>query len=185
MTSARRRGIWGVLAGLVVLGLGVTLAAGMRSASGGTAPAGGPVTQVRDEPAPPLRGRTLTGATFDLAGLRGKVVLVNVWASWCDPCRAELPALAAAQRRWSADGLVVAGIDFRDNAESATGLLAALGVGDMPSIADPQGAAAVAWGARGVPETFLVDRTGRVRAWAQGAVDASWLEQRVPPLVTS
>jgi cytochrome c biogenesis protein CcmG, thiol:disulfide interchange protein DsbE len=184
MRRAGRRGLWGVLAGLVVIGLGITLTPGMHAASGGTGGAG-PATQARSEPAPPLSGRTLTGTTFDLAAQRGKVVLVNVWASWCDPCRAELPALAAAQRRWSADGLVVAGIDFRDNAESATGLLAELGVTDLQSVADPQGVAAVAWGARGVPETFLVDRSGTVRAWAQGAVDTAWLEQRVPPLLSS
>jgi cytochrome c biogenesis protein CcmG/thiol:disulfide interchange protein DsbE len=185
MTATRRRGLLALLAGLVVAGLGITLAAGMRSASGGTGTAAGPVTQARSQPAPPLSGRTLTGSAFDLNRLRGKVVLVNVWASWCDPCRQELPALAAAQRRWSADGLAVVGIDFRDNAEAADGLLAQLGVRDLPSVADPQGAAAVAWGARGVPETFLVDRTGTVRLWAQGAVDTGWLEQRVPPLLRS
>jgi cytochrome c biogenesis protein CcmG/thiol:disulfide interchange protein DsbE len=183
MTGGRRRGIWALLAGLVVVGLGITLAAGIRSASGDADSGRGPATQVRSEPAPPLTGTTLTGAPFDLAALRGKVVLVNVWASWCDPCRTELPALAAAQRRWSADGFVVAGIDFRDNAESADGLLADLGVHGLQSVADPQGAAAVAWGVRGVPETFLVDRSGRVRLWAQGAVDAAWLERRVPPLL--
>jgi cytochrome c biogenesis protein CcmG/thiol:disulfide interchange protein DsbE len=185
MTARRHRGILALLAGLTVIGLGVTLAAGMRSASGGSGSGAGPVTQVRSGPAPPLAGRTLTGARFDLAGLRGTVVLVNVWASWCDPCRTELPALAAAQRRWSADGLTVVGIDFRDNAESAEGLLSELGVGDIPSVADQQGANAVAWGVRGVPETFLVDRSGVVRVWAQGAVDSAWLEQRIPPLLSS
>jgi cytochrome c biogenesis protein CcmG/thiol:disulfide interchange protein DsbE len=183
--TRRRRGLWGLLAGLVVLGLGVTLAAGMRTASDEQAEAGGPITRERSDPAPPLHGRTLTGAPFDLAALRGKAVLVNVWASWCDPCRTELPALAAAQQRWSADGLVVVGVDFRDNAESASGLLAELGVRDLPSVADPQGATAVAWGVRGVPETFLVDRSGLVRLWAQGAVDTAWLERRVPPLLRS
>jgi cytochrome c biogenesis protein CcmG, thiol:disulfide interchange protein DsbE len=181
----RRRGLWGLLAGLVVLGLGVTLAAGMRTASGQQSAADGPVTRERSDAAPPLRGRTLTGTPFDLAALHGKVVLVTVWASWCDPCRAELPALAAARQRWSADGLEVVGIDFRDNTESATGLLAGLGVVGLPSVADPQGTAAVAWGARGVPETFVVDRSGRVRLWAQGAVDTAWLERCVPPVLRS
>ncbi|WP_199516670.1 TlpA family protein disulfide reductase [Nucisporomicrobium flavum] len=166
--------------------LGVTLASGVGRPSGDAAPtAAGPVTQARSGTAPALTGTTLTGATFDAAALRGKVVLVNVWASWCDPCRQELPVLAAAQRRWAARGLAVVGIDIRDNAESARALLSGLGVQDLQSIADPQGTTAVAWGARGVPETFVVDRSGQVRWWAQGAVDAAWMEQRVSPLMSS
>jgi cytochrome c biogenesis protein CcmG/thiol:disulfide interchange protein DsbE len=181
-----RRVAGAALAVLAVAGLGITLAAGVRSPAGdANAVAAGPATQARHDPAPPLRGRTLDGATFDLFTLRGKVVLVNVWASWCDPCRQELPALAGAQRRWSGQGLVVAGIDMRDNAESAHRLLAELGVTNLTSVADPQGTTAVSWGARGVPETFLVDRSGQVRWWAQGAVDGAWLEERVPALLSS
>jgi cytochrome c biogenesis protein CcmG, thiol:disulfide interchange protein DsbE len=182
----RRRLIGLTLAALAVAGLGVTLAAGVRSAAGQTGTAGaGPQTQARHDPAPPLRGTTLTGASFDLGTLRGKVVLVNVWASWCDPCRQELPALAAAQRRWSAQGFTVAGVDMSDNDESALRMLRELKATDLTSVTDTRGTDAVAWGVRGVPESFLVDRGGVVRWWAQGAVDAGWLEQRVPALLSS
>jgi cytochrome c biogenesis protein CcmG, thiol:disulfide interchange protein DsbE len=171
---------------LAVGGLGVLLAAGIHSPAGTASATGDAVqTQARDEPAPGLRGRTLDGAPFDLTTLRGTVVLVNVWASWCDPCRQELPALAAAQSRWSADGFRVIGIDMRDNAESAHRLLAEVGATALTSVADQPGSLAVAWGVRGVPETFLVDRTGRVRWWTAGTVDATWLEQRVPALLAS
>jgi len=171
---------------VAVAGLGVTLAAGMRSTAGRATGRDAAVqTQARDEPAPPLRGRTLDGDQFDLTTLRGEVVLVNVWASWCDPCRRELPMLADAQSRWSASGFRVVGIDMRDNAESARRLLADVGATGLTSVADQPGSLAVAWGVRGVPESFLVDRGGRVRWWTQGAVDAAWLEQRVPSLVAS
>ncbi|MEU4214190.1 TlpA disulfide reductase family protein [Actinoplanes sp. NPDC026623] len=183
---SRGRILTALLAAAAVVALGVTLASGVGQASGDPAPtAAGPLTQARTGAAPALTGTTLTGAPFDPAALRGKVVLVNVWASWCDPCRQELPVLAAAQRRWSDRGLKVVGIDIRDNAESARAVLADLGVRDLPSIADPQGTTAVAWGARGVPESFVVDRSGQVRWWAHGAVDAAWLEQRVGPLLSS
>jgi cytochrome c biogenesis protein CcmG/thiol:disulfide interchange protein DsbE len=175
-----------VAAVLAVAGLGVTLAAGVRSAAGQATTASDAVqSRPRDEPAPGLRGKTLDGTQFDLAALRGKVVLVNVWASWCDPCRQELPALAAAQSRWSVDGFRVVGIDMRDNAESAHRLLADVGATTLTSVADPPGTLAVAWGVRGVPESFLVDRTGRVRWWVQGALDTTWLGQRVPALLAS
>jgi len=170
---------------LVVTAVGVTLAAGMRSSAKSAAASDTLQSQARDEPAPALRGTTLDGRRFDLASLRGQVVLVNVWASWCDPCRQELPALAAAQRRWSTAGFRVAGIDMRDNDESARKLLGQVGATGLTSVADPGGTLAVAWGVRGVPESFLVDRGGRVRWWTQGAVDAAWLEQRVPALLAS
>lgn len=169
-----------VVAALAVAALGITLAAGKAPAPGDV-----PQTQTRDQAAPQLSGRTLDGGRFDLAALRGKVVLVNVWASWCDPCRQELPALAAAQSRWSAGGFRVAGIDMRDNDESAHRLLRDTGATGLTSVADPQGTLAVAWGVRGVPESFLVDRTGRIRWWTAGTVDAAWLEQRVPALLAS
>ncbi|MEU4244687.1 TlpA disulfide reductase family protein [Actinoplanes sp. NPDC026619] len=180
-----RRLIGVAVAVLAVVGLGVMLAAGVRTSPDSAAAADQTQTQPRDDPAPPLRGTTLDGTGFDLTALHGQVVLVNVWASWCDPCRQELPALAAAQRRWSADGFRVVGIDMRDNLESAHRLLTEVGASDLTSVADPQGTLAVAWGARGVPESFLVDRAGRVRWWTQGAVDAAWLEQRVPALLAS
>jgi cytochrome c biogenesis protein CcmG/thiol:disulfide interchange protein DsbE len=176
-----RRLVLTVFAVVAVTVLGVVLAAGLRTREAPAAASAGPLSQVRDQPAPPLHGMTLDGSTFDLATLRGSVVLVNVWASWCSPCRQELPALAEAQHRWR--GFSVIGIDMRDNAESARGLLTELGVTQLRSLSDPAGTTAVTWGARGVPESFLVDREGRVRWWAQGAVDAAWLEQRVPPLV--
>ncbi|GAB1692884.1 TlpA family protein disulfide reductase [Krasilnikovia sp. M28-CT-15] len=165
----RRRLFLLALALVAVGGLGVTLAMGIRSA-GGTADAGGVQAQARDAPAPRLRGTTLDGSSFDLAGRRGSVVLVNVWASWCDPCRQELPVLAAAQQRWSAQGFLVAGIDMHDNAESARRMLAETGAKDLTSVIDPQGTTAVAWGARGVPESFLVDRTGT----SGGGSGAQW-----------
>jgi cytochrome c biogenesis protein CcmG, thiol:disulfide interchange protein DsbE len=151
-------------------------------------PAGPPslVTVERGQPAPPLSGKTLQGASFDLAALRGRVVLVNVWATWCEPCRTELPVVTAAARDWSAYGLMLVGLDVRDDPGQALALLAQLDPrSTMTVVPDPSGTAAVDWGVRGVPETFVIDRSGLVRVWAQGAVTPAWLEQWVRPLLTS
>jgi cytochrome c biogenesis protein CcmG/thiol:disulfide interchange protein DsbE len=130
-----------------------------------------------------LAGRTLAGDHFDLAGRRGQVTLVNVFASWCGPCRDELPLLVDAQRRWSAQGLRVVGLNVRDGPDAARALLQESGAASLTVVPDARGAVAVEWGVRGVPETFLVDRDGRIRQWAQGPITAEWLEKWLPPLL--
>ncbi len=186
MTRPSLRVLLIIFVALAVAAFGFTLATGLRSDPSQASQAGtaaGPATRTRDDPAPALVGRTMSGEPFDLATLRGQVVLVNVWASWCDPCRQELPVLAAAGRRWSDQGLRLVGLDLRDTPAAARELLDQVDTAPMTIVPDPTGTAAVGWGVLGVPETFLVDRSGRVRVWAQGVVTADWLEQRVPPLL--
>jgi cytochrome c biogenesis protein CcmG/thiol:disulfide interchange protein DsbE len=144
---------------------------------------GEPTTRLPNVAAPALAGQTLDGEQFDLEARRGQVVLVNVFASWCGPCRTELPLLVDTQRRWSAEGLHLVGIDVRDSFDAVRALLDETQARELLVLPDPTGAIAVAWGARGVPETFLVDRDGRIVAWAQGPLTRSWLEQRVAPLL--
>jgi cytochrome c biogenesis protein CcmG/thiol:disulfide interchange protein DsbE len=143
----------------------------------------GAPTQVLDQPAPDLVGTALDGSRFDLADHRGEIVVVNVWASWCAPCRTELPLLAETARSWSAAGVTVVGLNVRDTPEAAQELLSEAEATSLTTISDPTGELAVSWGVRGVPETFVIDREGRLRLWAQGVVDAAWLRERVGPLV--
>jgi cytochrome c biogenesis protein CcmG/thiol:disulfide interchange protein DsbE len=141
-------------------------------------------------PAPALRGTTLDGATFDLAQHRGNIVLVNVWASWCGPCRDEIPLLDAAARRLGPRGLRVVGVDTQDKPQRAreflaevAGTVGTVGTVAYPSIDDSAGRVAVDWGTFGVPETFLVDRDGTVRARVVGEVSPRWIDDEVVPLL--
>ncbi|MEV4754248.1 TlpA disulfide reductase family protein [Micromonospora sp. NPDC049559] len=170
-----------LLALLGVVALGLALTATVREGTGHDGGSAGTSTVGR--PAPPLAGHTLAGEPFDLAAQHGRVVLVNLFASWCGPCRDELPLLAAAQRRWSDRGLRVVGVDVRDSPEAVRVLLAETGSTELTVLPDPAGATAVDWGARGVPETFLVDRDGRVTQRVAGPVTAGWLDQRLAPLL--
>jgi cytochrome c biogenesis protein CcmG, thiol:disulfide interchange protein DsbE len=172
----RRRRVSVVSAVLVLLAAFVVmLGSGMGSGTGvvGRSP-------LVDNPAPPLAGRTLDGSFFRLERLEGSVVLVNVWASWCGPCRDEMPLLAAAQQKWTGSGLEVVGINTRDGPVAARALLRETGATGVRSVLDPDGRLAVAWGASGVPETFLVDRGGIVRARHVGPVTEQWLRRHVP-----
>ncbi|PSK66271.1 Thiol:disulfide interchange protein CycY [Micromonospora sp. MH33] len=161
---------------LLAVGLGVAVTTGHRSGPG----------QVGRPPvvaAPALTGTTLTGERFDLAAARGHVVVVNVFASWCGPCRDELPLLVETARHWSPQGLEVVGLNLRDGPDAVRALLDQAHAGDLTVLPDPDGTRAVEWGVRGVPETFVVDRDGRIVAHQPGVVTGQWLRERLSPLL--
>lgn len=175
-----RRRWWATgVAALVVAALTLVLGRGLSAAGDDD-----PSTALAGHVAPPLAGKTLDGGHADLAALRGHVVLVTVWASWCAPCRDELPVLAAAQQAWSRKGLRVLGVSTRDTADDARQLLAQTHASGLTSVLDPSGRIAVTWGTRGVPETFVIDRDGVVRSRCLGALTPRWLADHVKPLVT-
>ena len=136
-----------------------------------------------DQPAPPLSGPTLDGGSLDLQDYRGDVVLVNVWASWCVPCRREYPVLEQASRELTPHGLQVIGINTQDTSEDAVAFLDELGGANFPSVVDPDGRIAVEWGTFGIPETFVVDREGRLRSRVIGEITSEWIAANVVPLL--
>lgn len=112
--------------------------------------------------APAFTLRTIEGKqTISLADLRGQVVVVNFWASWCAACRREHPNLLAAWTRYRDRGVVVVGIVFEDSPAAAMTYMRELG-GDWPTVADPGGRTALAYGIYGIPETFFIGPDGKV-----------------------
>src|SRR5215211_4724708 len=95
--------------------------------------------------------------TFDLAAYRGKVVVVNFWASWCHGCKKEAGALNAAARRWRSRGVVFVGVDVQDFRRAASRFLDRHDVG-YAIVRDGPGSTLGKWGVTGLPETFFVDR---------------------------
>jgi cytochrome c biogenesis protein CcmG, thiol:disulfide interchange protein DsbE len=127
--------------------------------------------------APALAGTTLDGKTFDLASKKGSPVLVNFWASWCGPCRDEFPLLQAAIARHAADGLVVVGALYKDDADPARTFVADVGA-TWPTIVDPSRSIGQDWKVLAPPQTFFVDRDGVVRDVQVGQVrDAAELDR--------
>ena len=113
-------------------------------------------------PAPALRLPRLNGSgTLDLASLRGKVVVVNFWQSTCHPCKLEARDVAAAAREWAGRGVVFLGVDAQDLRSAGRAYLEEYGV-TYPNVRDAIGKTWTKWGVTGVPETFFVDRRGRV-----------------------
>jgi thiol-disulfide isomerase/thioredoxin len=113
-------------------------------------------------PAPKLRLPHLDGGgTFDLASYRGRVVVINFWASWCVPCKAEARTLAAAATRWKPKGVVFVGVDAQDFSGAAKRFVKRYGV-PYGIVRDGLGSSLGHWGVTAFPETFFVDRRGRL-----------------------
>lgn len=165
---------------VAVLGVGALVA--VFSSGFGRDPSVVPSNFV-SEPAPELAGPTLDGGSYNLAQDQADVVLVNVWASWCGPCKAEYPVLAAAAEGLGPRGLSVVGINTQDKVDDAERFLREMGGEAYPSVVDVDGRHAVDWGTFGIPETFVVDDTGTVRARLVGEVTPQWIDQHVVPLL--
>jgi cytochrome c biogenesis protein CcmG, thiol:disulfide interchange protein DsbE len=113
---------------------------------------------------------------------RGKWVLVNLWASWCPPCREEAPALERFHRRYRDRDTTVVGIDVQDNRDDALAFLREhpTTYPQLRSVGDERSAA---FGSTGVPESFLVDPRGRLALIWRAPVDDRFLRERVVPLI--
>ena len=134
-------------------------------------------------PAPELAlPRLDTGAQLRLDALRGRPVIVNFWASWCAPCRRELPALEAFARRHSGpDAMQVLAVNVGEATEQVRSFLDEAGVRDLRVLLDTDSRANAAWGAFALPASFLIDRAGRIRAMKAGEITTAelqhWLAQ--------
>lgn len=132
-------------------------------------------------PAAPDRTLPLVGShstTRNLAAYRGKVVVLNLWASWCIPCRDEAPVLERLQRKIAPRGGTVLGATYRDIEGRSQKFMREFHI-TYPSLRDAEGKLAHDYGATAVPETFVIDRKGRVLALHRGAVDQKWLDEQV------
>lgn len=124
-------------------------------------------------------GTTEAGAVEDY---RGKVVLVNFWASWCPPCTAELPLLQKAQTDIEGAGGTVLGINSRDNTEDALKWVRDKKL-TYPSLRDGSGDFADGWGVHQMPESYLLGKDGKVKAFLKGPLTQKWIDANVAPLV--
>ena len=164
-----------VVAVLAVIGL---LGYGLLSKGGDSIAVG--------DPAPDKELSVLGGTgTGEIADYRGRWVLVNFWASWCEPCRSEAPALESFQRAHARDGFTVLGIDLDDSTGDAGAFVRRYGL-TYPQLRDGDGSdRRDAYGMTGFPESFLVNPAGKLALIRRGPVDQKFLAEQVAPLIGS
>lgn len=121
------------------------------------------------KPAPALKLKGLDGKTHDLAQLRGRVVLINYWATWCPPCRREMPSMERLMQALKGEPFVVLAVDVGEDVETIETFTSQLDTElTFPILLDARSHAMQAWKVAGLPTTFLVDRQGRIVASAVG-----------------
>ncbi len=151
-----------------VLMLGVVVLATSACTRSDPRQAGGVVEE--DRTLPQLQGESVDGSSLDSRDFLGSVLVVNVWATWCEPCRREQPMLESVYERYQDQGVEFLGIDYRDNREGAAAWIKDFGV-TYPSLFDPDGRTAALLSFPFVPDTYIVDRDGVIHHSIFGATN--------------
>lgn len=180
--SRRAQVAWTVLLLLLVAGAAWTwlnrVPAGLPGLVHTTAPRSGFL-------APALKLSALDGQTYDLGTLRGKVVLVNFWATWCAPCREEMPAMDKVYRSQQDDGIVILAVNQREDASAVQAYATPLNL-SLPLLLNLNGSASDLYQVRALPTTYFIDRQGVIRDIAYGALTTPQvIEDRLQPLLAA
>lgn len=118
-----------------------------------------------------------------LAAFRGKVVVLNMFASWCDPCQTEAPILAAEQPILARHDATLVGVTYEDNPDASEQFAHRYHL-TFPVLRDVNGDLASAYGVNGVPETFVINRSGRIQALRREPITKQWLQQTLPRILS-
>lgn len=132
--------------------------------------------------APDFKLNTLDGTEVTLANYKGEVVVVNFWATWCPPCRAEMPGIQAVYDAYKNEGLVVLAVNAQEDQATIQAFVMETGF-TFPILPDPYGQAIREYGVRSFPATFVIDREGRIDTIHQGQITPEELETIVRPLL--
>ena len=167
------------LAGAIIVAAVIAVYFRGGSSSQGSGPAA-----LAGQPAPSFAVPELSGRTSGLDAYRGRVVVMNLWASWCPPCRAEMPDLQRLYQAYQSRNVVVLGVDQGESANRVADFARSLGI-HYPILLDQQQQYGRVYAALGLPTTIVVDRSGIVVRGFDGALSYPQMEEAIKPLVGS
>lgn len=136
-----------------------------------------------NHPAPDFTLTTYDGATITLSKLKGQVALINVWATWCPPCRAEMPAIQATYEQYHGQGFTVLAVNLQEDPRVVAAFMRQYGL-TFPALLDLDGAVSTAYQARVLPSSFFVDKKGVIRAVYRGPMPRSVIGGTVEQLLS-
>jgi thiol-disulfide isomerase/thioredoxin len=155
------------------------MAAAFASMAAGAAPR---KHALLNKPAPSFARTSLQNDAVDLAGLRGRVVLLNFWATWCGPCQVEMPRFVQWQDKYKADGLSIVGVSMDDDSEPVKSFLRKRKL-NYPIVMGDETLGLAYGGILGLPVTYLIDRQGMIRARYQGKTKLDAMEAAMQRLL--
>lgn len=132
--------------------------------------------------APDFTLATLDGTTMTLSALKGQVTLINIWATWCPPCRAEMPVIQAAYDQYRDQGFTVLAVDLQEDPRTVAAFMQKYGL-TFPALLDLDGKVSSAYRSSALPSSFFVDRQGVIRAIYRGPMPRSVLTGTVEQLL--
>ncbi len=147
-----------------------------------TAPAA-PKTSEAPKAAPGFTLKDLEGKPIKLSDFSGKVVLLNFWATWCPPCREEIPALVALQKQYAAQGLVVLGISMDEGGPARVASFIKKTAINYPVVLGDEKTSTAYGGIQVLPTTFVIDRKGQIVDGFVGGSDRAGFEDKIKPLL--
>ncbi len=171
---------------LALAGLGLLVLAGCQTQAQGAASNGGSApTSVAPRVgylAPDFTLSTLEGDSVTLSQLKGSIVVINFWATWCPSCREEMPRLEAVYKEFKGRGLVVLGVDIKEDKGTVARFIQEVGL-TFPIPMDSDGAISDRYQVHGLPTSFFVDREGSIRFLSVGAMSETTIRSRVEKMM--
>jgi peroxiredoxin len=165
----------GLLAGVVMAALTLVNPAATLGSGGSGVPTPVPDRVAEGQPAPEFTAETVSGEQVALSDYAGRPVILNFWATWCAPCRVEMPALQAASERYADQGVVVLAVNALESRDRVMAFMDELGL-TFPAVLDPKGEIIDLYEVRVFPTTIWIDDQGVVRAEHLGALDDALID---------
>jgi peroxiredoxin len=183
--SSRRKWLYlniGVAISLIAVGIGSLLLMGQQSATGASQQTDTLVQASRGTAAPDFALFSPEGQEISLSDYEGQVILINWWATWCPPCKAEMPAINAFYESYQADGFVVLAVNSQEGASTVKDFIQENGF-TFPVLLDSQGQVMDRYHVRALPTSFIIDRHGVIQHIQTGEITSQQLEAIVEPLL--